>query len=124
MSERGFSLVEAVVAIAILGTVVIGILPAFTVQFSSNTRNEVRSGAVAVTQIVIEDHRMDDPTTMPTGGSDAPVFHSIGNRDYEAITHYCLRNEYCDTYSRHLLVEVFLDNRKVYDVETIFVKLR
>ncbi len=124
VSERGFTLVEAAMALLILAVVLVGVLPAFTMLLNANTRSEVRSEAVGATQIVLEGLRLSDPSTMPNEGADDPVYHTIGDRDFEVITRYCIRPEYCGPTSRHLLVEVFLDNRKVYDVETVFTKLQ
>ncbi len=121
--QRGFTLVEAVTAIGILGLVMVGILMSFTTQMHANTRSEARTGAISAAQIRMEDLRRDDPASLPNVGQSAPQVHMVGNLRYEVITLYCSRPTYCDTASRHLIVEVYHQGRKVYEVETVYTQL-
>jgi len=67
--------------------------------------------------------RLDDPETMPDSGTTGPQLVTLNGREYEVYTSYCTKSGYCDDTARHLLVQVFLDGREVYDVETIYTQL-
>lgn len=123
MNERGLTLIEALVALAILGIAAVAIMPAFMTQLDSNRRSETRSGAVTASQQVLEGLRLADPASLPTTGAGAPQTVTVGDRTYEVTTFYCLQAALCDARSRHLRVEVSHDGRVVYDVETVFTQL-
>lgn len=124
MNERGMTVVEALVAIAILGVAMAAVMPAFVIQVHVNTDNELRSGAVAAAQQVMESLRLDDPASMPESGFTGPLTINAGSRQYEAFVRYCRRSDYCNAGSRNLVVEVYFDDRLVYSVETVFTQLR
>jgi len=124
MNERGFTLLEGLLALAILGIALAGILPAFFGYMNVNTRNEVRTGAVAAAQEQMETLRFGDPSAMPTNGATGPSYVTVEEREYELISRYCIRSEYCTTNSRHVLVEVGFGGNVVYQTESVFTKLR
>lgn len=124
MNERGFSLIEVMLAVALVGTVILGILPAFVVCKDTNTRNELRFGAAAAAQSVMEAHRRVDPATLPTSGSSPLQVINVGARDYEVVTQYCVETALCDQQTRHLVIEVGFGTDTILTVETVFTKLR
>jgi len=124
VNERGFSLLELLLAVAIVGTVVMGVVPAFMACKHANQRNGIRSGAAAVAQQVMEAQRQLDPSTLPTSGVSSIQVVREGNRDYEVITRYCAAPAWCDYETRHLMVEVSFGPQTVLTVETVFTKLR
>lgn len=123
MNERGFSLLEVVAAVGLISIAAIGILPAFMVHLESNTRSEVRAGAVLAVERSMEALRLQDPETLPDSGESAPQLVTIGNREFTVLTRYCVKNEFCDTSSRHIEVEVFHGGRRIYGVETVYTQL-
>lgn len=123
-AARGVTLIETLVALAILGISLAGILPSFVTQLHSNTRNEERSGAVIAAQWVLDSLRLQDPSTLPATGASAPQLVTIGASPYEVTTRYCQRTAFCGVNSRHLRIEVRLRNRELYDVETVYTRLR
>jgi prepilin-type N-terminal cleavage/methylation domain-containing protein len=122
MKERGLTLVETLVALALVGVAIGAILPAFTTQLGSNTRNEVRSEAVAAAEILLEELRGVDLGTLPTSGQSAPRLVQVGQRTYDVTVFYCETAAYCDPYSRHLRVEVQANGRKVFDAESVYTQ--
>ena len=110
--QGGFTLVETLVALVILGIALTGILPAFTSHTRVNARSQQRSGAIVAAQQVLESLRLDDPAAMPEAGSTAPQLVLVGDVPYEVITHYCENESLCDDASRHLTVEVQLDGKR------------
>jgi general secretion pathway protein I len=131
LSARGFTLVEALVAMALLGIAAAAILPAFMVQYDANSRAEIRGGAITAAQQVLEDLRLQDPHTMPDPlGSgdppDQPRQVAVGDQTYDVVARYCERAEFCPPAapgSRHITVEVSFQGRIVYVVETIYTQL-
>lgn len=127
MNARGFSLVESLVALALLSLVAVGLLPAIMAHVTTDTRNEIRTDAVSAAEQRMEALRLLDPDTMPVAGPPDSETYAAGDRSYEIRTHYCLRAEYCpptSPVSRHVTVEVYIQGEKIYDVETVYTQLR
>ncbi len=127
MKSRGFSLVEALIAMAILGLIAVSVLPAMMTQLRASSRNEIRTAAAGTAQLRMESLRLVDPVSLPTGGAPDTETVTIGRHEYEIKTFYCRNAEYCpptNPFSRHLTVEVYLAGQRVYDVETVYTQLR
>jgi type II secretory pathway pseudopilin PulG len=122
--EAGITLIESLLALFLLGIVVVGILPVLVIQASSNTRNERRSAAVSAVQMRLEELRLEDPAGLPATGSSAPQVIAVGRFEFDVVTRYCTRPSLCNATSRHLTIEASLDQRKLYDVETVFTAVR
>ena len=126
MNQKGFTLAEALIAMGILGLAAIAILPAFITHLDANTRSERRSDAVTAVQATMEKLRLQDPSTMPESGESAPQLFTVDGREYTVKTKYCERNEFCPPTSpgsRHLIVEVYYNGDKIYEVETVYTQL-
>ena len=124
MSSKGMTLLEVLVAMAIVGIAMTSIAPAFVTCLDTNTRNEVRSGAVAAAQSVMEGLRRQDPATLPMSGVSSPQQVSVGNRNYEVVASFCVVADFCGSGSRHVIVEVNLNGRLFYSAESVFTQLR
>jgi prepilin-type N-terminal cleavage/methylation domain-containing protein len=122
--SKGFTLLESLVAMGLLAIMLASLVPVLFVFLKANTRNEVRSGAVAAAQQSMEELRQQDPTTMPDEGATEPQVVSVDRRDFEVVRWYCLAPEYCGDDSRHVLVEVNLGGKTVYSVESVYTQLR
>jgi prepilin-type N-terminal cleavage/methylation domain-containing protein len=124
VNERGFSLLEVLLAVALVGIVIMGVVPAFITCKDVNARNEVRSGALAAAQRLMEEHRRVDPATLPSSGSSSIQLMSVGKRDYEVVAHYCIASALCDHQSRHITIEAGFGNETLLTIEAVFTKLR
>ncbi len=127
MSTRGFSLVESLVAVALLSLVAVGLLPAIMTHVTTDTRNEIRTDAVSAAEQRMEALRLLDPATLPLAGPPDSETYDAGGRSYEIRTQYCLRAEFCppaSPLSRHVTVEVYLRGERIYDVESVYTQLR
>jgi prepilin-type N-terminal cleavage/methylation domain-containing protein len=124
VSQRGFTLTESLVALSILGIALAGILPSFLSHLDANSLTEERSAGVAAAQQVMEGLRHTDPASMPSSGKSAVQLVTVGNREYEVLTHYCVVPKYCDADSRHILIEVGYGGQTIYTLETVFTQLR
>lgn len=124
MAERGFTVLEAILAMSILAIALVGVLPSFGTMLDANTLSETRSDAVAAAQLVVEDLRRQDMTELPSTGSSPVFFIELGSREFEGRIHYCPDPTYCTPGSRFLVVEIFFGGRTVYRVETVFTQLQ
>lgn len=121
--DAGFTLLESLVAVAILGILLAAILPTFFTYLDANTMSEERTGALAAAQETMEQLRQIDPAVLPVTGSAPLQVVSVGKRDFEVLTHFCTANQFCGDDSRHLLIEVSYGGRTVYSVESVFTTL-
>ena len=124
MNQNGFTMLEALLAVAILAIVLVGVLPAFTTFVNVNRLSEERSGAVAAGQLSMEALRQSDPSTLPDTGNTGPDVIEIGGREFEVVRRWCTRPALCDPESRHVLVEVRFGGDVAYTLESVFTALR
>ncbi len=123
-ANKGFSLIEAVIAVAILGVLMAGVIPAFIGNLNINDQSERRSEAVVLAQQTFETLRRGDMASLPMSGSSTET-NLLNGRSYKVTTYYCLVALYCKQgSSRHLTVEVQVSGKKVYEVETVYTNLR
>lgn len=122
--EKGFTLLEVLVAISLMAIMLAG-LPAAFVSFSQyNSRMELRTQALAAGQRVLDDLRMEDPQTLQSSGSttDSVV---IDGRTFDVNVTYCVNTTWCGLNSRHLSLEVDYNGEpSIVEIETVFTKLR
>lgn len=123
-SQQGFTLLEVLVAITLLSLVAAAMAPAFVGQLITNRRSEVRTEAMAVAQQVLDGMRSNDPSTLPSTGSD-PVFQRDGGeKTFDVLVSYCVNPDFCTARSRHITVSLSYMDQEVYEIETIFTRLR
>ncbi len=123
MNGSGFTMIEALIALAILGIAMVGVLPAFQTYVDANELSEEHSNALAAGQTVMEALRQVRPATLPNSGSSATQTVNAGEHDYEVVAHYCRRTEYCSSTSRHIVVEVSFAGEMIYELETVYTRL-
>lgn len=121
--QAGLSFIEVMVALAILGVVLAGVIPSFLSYVELNARSEQRSEAVRLVEERLESLRLVNPQTLPSSGSQDSI-ETRNGRAYTVRTTYCAEASLCSINSRHIRVEVFLNGRKVYAAETVFTGLR
>lgn len=124
VSERGFTLVECLFALAILGAVMTSLMPSFINFMDANSNSESRSDAVAAAQQIMESLRRQDPAGWPSSGSSATEVVAINNREFEVVKQYCLSSKFCGSASRHVVVEVSYGGKVLYSVESVFTRLQ
>lgn len=124
MREEGFTLVEVLVALFIFGVVMASASVAFISNLRHNTEAEKKMGALAVAQQILDDKRVQDPTSLPSTGAVTITSMPGMSTSYSASLTYCAKSQYCSSASRHLLLEVFYNGDKVYETETVFTQLK
>ncbi len=123
LDAKGLSIVEVVVALAVLGLALAFIVPSFVGHLQANTASEVRSQAVFLAQREFESLRLRDPSTLPTSGSTERQ-EGYGGRTFTLRRTYCPQASLCGPGSRHIRVEVIWNGRTVYAAETVYTSLR
>jgi len=124
MSERGFTLIEALIALGLLGIVLAGLVPSFISFLDANSASEERSNAVAAGQQVMELLRRQDPASLPGAGSSTIHAIDVGEHEFEVVARYCVETSYCSASSRHIVVEVLFAGDPVYEIETVYARLQ
>jgi len=124
LNDKGFSLIESLVGLALLAIVLAALIPAFLVLMDSNTFTEEHSAAAAAGQRVMEGLRLTDPGSLPTSGSSPVQIVTVDKRDFEVVTRFCQKPAYCSADTRHLTVEISYGGRKVYDVDTVYTRMQ
>ena len=121
VARSGFTRVEAVVAVAVLGVLRAGVVGVFASYLRGNTDSEIRTGAVAAAQTVVDRLRGDG--AWPASGVTRSV--ASHGREYQVeIRHerYC-EGGVCFDDARFLEVEVRHAGRTRYQVATVFTQL-
>ncbi len=124
MKEKGFTLIEVMIAMAILGVGLAAMAPLFLAHLQINNQSELKNGAVLVAQQTLDTLRLQNPITMPNSGSTTPQNVTMGGRTYQVVTTYCALASYCNSGSRHIRVEVQFRGKTLYTVDTVYTQLR
>ena len=122
MRRDGLSLLEVLVALAVLTIGLVAVVPSFTSFLRVNTGSEVMTDAANVAQTFFEGYRLVDPTTMPTSGTKTSTVTYQG-RTFQVVTAYCVQASYCGSGSRDIQVTVNYENSQVFRAETVYTQV-
>lgn len=123
VNQRGFTLMETVIALAITGIALAMVTPAFIMQAQSNLLSERKTQALEATQRAIDAMRVLSPSALPTSGRTTQTI-TVGGNNYVVMTTYCSNNALCSSVTRHLKFTASLNGKQLYDTETVFTQLR
>lgn len=118
--RAGFSLIEAIIAIAIIGIVLAAVVPAFVSNLRINTDNEVRTGAVAAAQTVLDRFRVQPKGDWPTSGSTVSVDSHARSYDVQVDYQRFCQGGNCFDGAELIDLEVGYGGRTRYTVSTVF----
>ena len=88
-----------------------------------NWEHEVKSAAIAAAQQVLDEMRLQDPTTLPSSGSTERTV-AYGSRQFTVRTSYCTLASYCATNIRQIRLGVSYLGKMRYQVDSVFCQLR
>lgn len=138
---QGVTLAEALIATIMFGVAAAVVLPLLFSYQNGSLKNELRLGAVAISQQVLDDLRRVDVTDIPSSGTfqtlSPPYPASPGRpltnlsylgKTYRASVTYCQRTPSpCDSNTRQIQVQVFQaggSSEPIYTVETLFTRFQ
>jgi prepilin-type N-terminal cleavage/methylation domain-containing protein len=148
--EQGFSLIETVIALTTLGICLAYAMPLFLYAKVNNSKSEIRTGALIVSQRVFDNIRSKPLASAPIndGKNSAstginPVLQPVNiatpteaeklltkalGRQYQTKVTYCENYSTTDTDAcgakyRKFKVEVSYNGTKVYDLEGTYTEL-
>jgi prepilin-type N-terminal cleavage/methylation domain-containing protein len=151
-TEQGFSLIETMIALTTLGVCLAYAMPLFLYAKINNSKSEIRTGALIVSQRVFDNIRSKSFDSMPlTDGlvgsvasatvaanpetipaninspstAEVLITKAMG-RQYETKVTYCENyttdKTVCNEKNRKFKVEVKYNGSKVYDLEATYTK--
>ena len=120
-SEAGFTLLEVIVSLGILGTFVAISSTALVQHIRENFKNHKRYEGIQAAQTVLDKVRFEDISSL-TGSRTESV--TIGGRTYAVEVLYCQLSQYCISAEiRHITVRVTYRSDKIYETDTVYTKL-
>ena len=119
----GLSLIEAIIAMAIVGILLAGVVPAFVTNLRVNTDSEIRTGAVAAAQTVLDQFRVLPKSRWQESGTTVAVVSH--GRSFDVLVQYgaFCQDGTCYANSNLIQLEVSHGSRSRYAVSTVFTEL-
>ncbi|MCI5066488.1 hypothetical protein MRY87_12260 [bacterium] len=115
---------EIIFALGLFSLAVSALFPAFLDHVRFNTFSEIRSNAYSAAQVVLDDIRLEDPSSLPATGSDADRTVAVGEREFVVAVSYCEDGTYCGATTRFITTRVSYRGEEIYEVSTLYTQLR
>ncbi|TDE84806.1 prepilin-type N-terminal cleavage/methylation domain-containing protein [Deinococcus sp. S9] len=123
MNRSGFTLMEVLVSLVIVGIIVTVVLASMTSAFNLNQGAERKTEAAFVAQDKIDSLKRLDPAALPLSGrEDSPV--SVKGRSYLVRVTYCLTPAYCQNNNRDVGIEVRAGDALLFSGETVMTQVQ
>ena len=124
-NTHGFTLLEVMISLLVFSLVMAGMGPAFIAQLHHNTESEIRTESIAAAQILLDQLRLESPSSLPTTGAGSPQEILVGTRTYTATAYFCETSTYCLTANnRHITVRVDYKDEQIFETQTVYTQLR
>lgn len=124
-SEQGLTLIETLVSLAIFLIFLGFMVPMFANQRLNSLEREIETGAVGVSQQVLDELRQKDISLLPSNPTvrETRTIRELG-KDYSVNISYCQTPSYCSSEARNIRVQVNHHGQTVYEVETVYTRLQ
>jgi len=123
-SQSGFTLIETLVALVIFSLVSAAMMPAFLSQLKFSHSSKIKTGAMSAAQQALDAVRVVNPETLPSGGATVTSTVNAGDYTYSVVLTYCNPTNYCTSRSRYITAEVSYQGTELYEVSTVYTRLR
>ena len=124
-TQKGFTVVEVLVSMAIFGIVMAAMPAVFIAHAKINERMEIKTGALAAGQLVMDAYRAVDLTTLPTTGEGSEQNVTVNDRSFTVTPIFCEKSSYClSAKSRHIKLLIAYEEEEVAKLETVYTSLR
>ncbi len=124
IKDKGFTLVELLVAIAILTTVIASINLSLSTQLKANHFAKIREEGTKAAQSVLDNLRFEKVQSLPTSGTQPAVSVTVDpSRIYDVLVTFCPDSLCTSNDIRSIGVEVKLKGETVYKTNTVFTSL-
>lgn len=129
--DQGLSLVEALVGMTIFLIALAFMIPLLANNQLNVINREIATGAVSVSQKILDEVRQTDVVTLPStgtqttlpSGEDISSIPELG-KTYSAKIIYCATATNCSVNAREIEVQVNYNGQKIYTVKTIYTRLQ
>ena len=123
MKSQGLSIVEVLVALAIIGIILTTVFTGLLSNALLNDKTEQKSGGAIAVQRVLDATRVGDPKDLPSSGTSAAQSIVVNNRTYQVYTDYCTVAQYCTASARSLRVRAQFGSVDVASAETVYTSV-
>ena len=125
MNQRGFTMIEVMVALAMFGIASAMMATTMVQMQRTNFEMEIRSGAYSAAQEVLDNLRSQNIAALPTSGNGAVQNVIISGRTFAVTPTYCLTASDCSTPNiRGIRVSVSYKNTAKYVLDTVYARLQ
>lgn len=121
-SESGFSMVETLVALGVMGILCSTLALALVAQARMNKHSQIVAGAVVAAERVLDNMRAAPITDLPTTGSQTTSGVIVGPNNFTVVSQFCRTSSICSGGStvRQVTLDVKLNSKSIYGIETVF----
>lgn len=120
-AKSGFSLIEALFAMTLIGIVIASIAPVFASYTNVNRQTEIRSDATLVGERLLDDLRQIDIGNWPDSSTVRQT--TISGRTFDATLTYQLFDSNISSNLTQVRVEVTFNGTTYFTAQTVFTNL-
>lgn len=124
--DSGFSLMEVLVAVAILSITTASLTSGFVNNSKMNTKSEIKTEAIQVAQMILDELRVNRMVSLGLTGM-LTYDYEMGDRSYQIDVELCAAPQYCPPVTtpstRHLTVNVSYEGNHIYEIQTVYTDL-
>ncbi|HMO02070.1 MAG TPA: type II secretion system protein [Oligoflexia bacterium] len=123
-SQKGFTLIEAIVSIFLVIITAFGMGQAFVSMLKLNLASEVKSGAIFAAATVLDKIRKTNLESLPVSGLYQAEPVAVNGKEYLVETFICLNQELCSSPSiKQISLNIYYDGLRVHNIETVYAQL-